>query len=217
MTSQDNETARLEAFSDGVLAIIITLLVFGIQVPKREVVDEIGLVAALLEQWPMYLAFAASFFFVLVMWINHHRLFRVIQRSDNNLLLLNGLLLFGISLLPFPTSVMATYLRHAERATAVVIYNGWFLAIAFFFTLLWRYASTNNRLFSEKTDPALVAHISQQFAYGPLLYLGAVGLAIVEPTLGLLASIALAIFFALPNRAFRQLIQNAEAEQAKQE
>jgi len=213
MTPQDNETTRLEAFSDGVLAIIITLLVFGIQVPEREIVDEIGLIAALLEQWPMYLAFAASFFFVLVMWINHHRLFRVIRRTDNNLLLLNGLLLFGISLLPFPTSVMAAYLRHAERATAVVIYNGWFLVIAFFFTLLWRYASHNNRLFSEKTDSALVVNISRQFAYGPLLYLGAVGLAIVEPTLGLLASVALAVFFALPNRAFRQLIQNAEDEQ----
>lgn len=205
--AQDKETARIEAFSDGVLAIIITLLVFSLQVPSQETVAEAGLLRALLDQWPTYLAVSASFFFILVMWINHHRLFTAIRRSDNTLLLLNGLLLFGISLVPFPTAVMAQYLQHAERVIAVMVYNGWFLVIALLFNLLWRYAAHRNRLFSPSTDPDLVAFISRQYAYGPPLYLAAVLLAVVNPFLSLGANIALAIFFALPNRAVSQLLE----------
>jgi uncharacterized membrane protein len=204
---QDKETGRIEAFSDGVIAIIITLLVFNIQVPSAEVVAELGLFAAIIERWPVYLAFTASFFFILVMWINHHRLFTAIRRSDNNLLLLNGLLLFGISLVPFPTAIVAQYLQHAEQPTAVIFYNGWFLIISIFFNVLWRYASHNNRLFNAGTDPALVNFITRQYNYGPLLYLGTILLVWISPILSLLANIALAVFFALPNPAVNQLIQ----------
>ncbi|HML23824.1 MAG TPA: TMEM175 family protein [Aggregatilinea sp.] len=203
---RDKGTARIEAFSDGVLAIIITLLVFGIQVPSRETVAQDGLLRALLDQWPMYLAFTASFFFILVMWINHHRLFLAIRRSDNTLMLLNGLLLFGISLVPFPTAVVAEYLDHPEQTVAVMVYNGWYFVIAIFFNLLWRYAGHHNRLFDAQTDPALVAFITRQYSVGPLLYLGAALLAFVHPLVSLLASIALAVFFALPNRDVDRLI-----------
>ena len=203
----DKETSRLEAFSDGVIAIIITLLVFSIGVPSQETVAQVGLARALLEQWPMYLAFSASFFFILVMWINHHRLFLAIRRTDNNLLLLNGLLLFGISLVPFPTALVAQYLQHEQQWVAVMVYNGWFLVIAVFFNLLWRYAAHRNRLFSPHTDPALVAFISRQYAFGPPLYLITVALAFANPALSLLANIGLAVFFALPNRAVSRLIQ----------
>jgi len=213
---QDRETARLEAFSDGVLAIIITLLVFSLRLPEAETVARDGLLQALLDQWTMYVAFSASFFFILVMWINHHRLFMAIQRADNTLLLLNGLLLFGISLVPFPTSIVAEYLPDAERTEAVLVYNGLFLVISIFFNLLWFYASHKNRLFSPQTDPALVAFISRQYAFGPFLYLVALLLAFLHPFLSLLANIALAVFFALPNKNVQVLIQeqNLQAKQA---
>ena len=206
MPEQDKDTARLEAFSDGVFAIIITLLVFSIQVPSSETVVQKGLLKALLDQWHMYLAFSASFFFMLVMWINHHRLFTAIRRTDNNLLLLNGLLLFGISLVPFPTAVVAEYLDHAEQANAVLIYNGWFLVIALFFNVFWRYASHHNRLFNAKTNPQLVNFISRQYAFGPPLYFASIVLIAVHPLVGLAANIGLAIFFALPNEALTRLI-----------
>ncbi len=216
LPEQDKETARIEAFSDGVMAIIITLLVFSVQVPAPEVVVEIGLLQALLDQWTTYLAVSASFFFILVMWINHHRLFTAIRRADNNLLLLNGLLLFGISIVPFTTALMAAYLRHQERVTAVMIYNGWSLVVAVFFNLLWRYASHQNRLFSPRTDPALVAFISRQYAFGPVLYLAAVMLGLINPFLSLGLNIALAVFFALPNRAVSQLIEE-QTQQTERE
>lgn len=215
MPTADRETARIEAFSDGVLAIIITLLVFNIRVPEEEAVAQLGLLGALAEQWPMYLAFSASFFFILVMWLNHHRLFTAIRRSDNGLVLLNGLLLFGISLVPFPTAVVAAYLQHAEQTTAVVVYNAWFMVIAVFFNTLWRYAAHGARLFSPQTDPALVAHISRTYAFGPLLYLGTTLLALVSPPLSLAANMGLAVFFALPNRQVAALIEQGKGDASR--
>jgi uncharacterized membrane protein len=207
MENQDKETTRIEAFSDGVIAIIITLLVFNLQRPPDQVVAEVGLARALLALWPTYLAVSVSFFFILVMWINHHRLFTAIHHSDNNLLLLNGLLLFGISVMPFVTALMSAYLHDQQQETiAMIVYSGWSLIVGIFFNLMWRYAAHHNRLFSPRTDPALVAHISRQYGMGPVLYIGAILLALVHPYLSITANIALAIFFALPNRAVTQLI-----------
>jgi uncharacterized membrane protein len=86
-----SETARIEAFSDGVFAIAITLLILEIKVPSQDH----GSLAALLRQWPSYLAFLMSFTYIGVMWINHHRMFTHIKRSDDVLLLLNLLLLLA--------------------------------------------------------------------------------------------------------------------------
>jgi uncharacterized membrane protein len=206
----EKETSRIEAFSDGVYAIAITLLVLDIKVPRADQLGSDGLLSALIDQWPNYLAFIASFLFILVMWINHHRLFTVIQRTDNNLLLFNGLLLLGVTLVPFPTALVAEYLEHEERLIAILVYNGWFFVIAIFFNLLWRYASYKNRLFNEKTDPALVRHISRQYSVGPAAYLLVLLIAFVSPWLSLALNVALAVFFALPNKAIRELTDEAE-------
>lgn len=206
LSEQDKETGRIEAFSDGVFAIVITLLIFDIKAPAVEQVDATNLLIELGKQWPTYLAFVASFFFILVMWINHHRLFTAIRRSDNTLLLLNGLLLFGVTLVPFPTSIVARYLQHRDQVMAVLVYNGLFFIIALFFNGLWMYASHHNRLFNAKTDPHLVKFISRQYAFGPVLYLLAFLVAFVSPVISLVINVGLAVFFALPNRAVQALI-----------
>jgi uncharacterized membrane protein len=205
-SESEKETQRIEAFSDGVFAIVVTLLVLELHIPTPEQSAEHGLWSEMLALWPNMLAFAASFFFVLVMWINHHRLFTAIRRTDNNLLLLNGLLLFGVTLVPFPTALVAEYIQHSEQTTAVLIYNGWFLVVAIFFQLLWGYAARGNRLFSEKTDPELSRSITRQYAFGPFLYLTILLLAFVSPLLSLLGNVALAVFFALPNKTVQKLI-----------
>src|SRR5215831_3994807 len=89
--AQDPDTGRLEAFSDGVFAIAITLLVLNLRVPLEAEVGSGDLFAALGLQWAMYLAYVTSFAFILVMWINHHQLFRLIGRANHPLMLLNGL------------------------------------------------------------------------------------------------------------------------------
>ena len=205
----EKETGRLEAFSDGVFAIAITLLILDVKVPQpSELGQQTSLVTALANQWPVYLAFFASFFFILVLWINHHRLFTAIRRVDNNLMLLNGLLLLGITILPFPTALVSAYLPHqnSDQITALVVYNTVFFAISLFYNFLWHYASYKNRLFSSKTDPNLVAFISRQYAYGPLMYGFSFIVAFYSPPISLLLSLLFAVFFAIPNKAVLQLI-----------
>src|SRR5438105_7058119 len=93
------ETARVEAYSDGVCAIAITLLILEIKVPSPASGD---LTRQLLAQWPSYISFVMSFTFIGIMWINHHRLFTHIRRCDDLLLVLNPLLLLGVTSVPFP-------------------------------------------------------------------------------------------------------------------
>jgi TMEM175 potassium channel family protein len=98
------ETGRVEAFSDGVFAIAMTLLVLNIKVPTA---NPGNLGTLLWQQWPSYLAFVISFAFIGIMWVNHHRLFVHIRRIDHMLLVLNGALLLGVTAVPFPTAVLA--------------------------------------------------------------------------------------------------------------
>src|SRR5213593_915772 len=98
-----SETSRIEAFSDGVFAIAITLLILDVHVPT---ISQGNLGSALTRQWPTYVAYLISFSFIGIMWVNHHRLFNHIRRSDNGLLFSNLLLLLGVTIVPFPTSLL---------------------------------------------------------------------------------------------------------------
>src|SRR5437016_4584705 len=89
----EKETGRVEAFSDGVFSIALTLLILDIKVPQADQLKGASLLDVLLEQWPLYLAFVTSFVSILIMWTNHHNMFKYIKRTDSNFLLLNGLLL----------------------------------------------------------------------------------------------------------------------------
>ncbi|MBS1910437.1 MAG: DUF1211 domain-containing protein [Bacteroidetes bacterium] len=191
-----SETGRVEAFSDGVFAIAITLLVLDLKVP-REIADG-HLTEELLHLWPSYLAFLASFLTIGVMWINHHRLFTLIKRCDHTLLILNGLLLFGVTVVPFPTGLVAGFLGRPDARVAAVVYNGTFVLLAVFFNVLWRHASHNNRLFAPDADRDVIRGITRQYMFGPLYYLVACALALVSVPASLGFNILLAFFFALP-------------------
>ena len=106
----EKETGRVEAFSDGVFAIAITLLILEIKVPKLpHESPPAALAEALLALWPSFLAFLLSFFAILIMWINHHRLFELIRKTDSIFMMLNGFLLMLVTVVPFPTAVLAEY------------------------------------------------------------------------------------------------------------
>jgi uncharacterized membrane protein len=190
------ETSRIEAFSDGVFAIAITLLILEIRVPPAGS-GELSL--ELIRQWPSYLSFLISFAFIGIMWINHHRLFTHIAASDDVLLILNLLLLLGVIAVPFPTAVLATHLGQADQRTALILYNATYVFIAVFFNLLWRYAaSSKRRLLAKSVDPASVERISRQYALGPAFYLICLGLSWLSAAASLALNFALACFFALP-------------------
>ena len=193
-----NETVRIEAFSDGVFAIAITLLVLGITVPKpRELGPGGSLGTTLIKLWPHYLAFVTSFITILAKWVNHHRIFSFIQRTDHPFLYWNGLLLLFITFMPFPTALLAEYLLHPEARVAGAVFAGTYVASAFAFKGLWHHASKSGRLLARNVDDREIRQITMQYRYGPLMYLAAFALSFVSVGLSVGMCLCLAVFFAI--------------------
>jgi uncharacterized membrane protein len=199
VSEDEKETGRIEAFSDGVFSIAITLLVLNMKVPTAASMSgKRTLLIALLDQWPVFLSYVLSFLTVLIMWMNHHKLFRHIRRSDHPFLLLNGLLLMGVTVVPYPTAILAEHINKPGARVAAGVYSGTFFIIAILFDLLWRYASSGHRLLSKNHDPESVAAITSQYRFGPILYLLAFLLAFANVWASIGMCMALATFFALP-------------------
>ncbi len=197
---RDNDTGRIEAFSDGVFAIAITLLIIEIGVPHLE--DEppgTTLPQALVGLWPSFLAYVISFLQIGVIWANHHNRFRFIERSDHGLLFLNILFLMCVAFIPFPTALLAEYLEGtgAERETTGIIYAGTLAVTAVFFTLLWLYAAAN-RLVDRNLDPSLARAMTRRYLLGTVAYLLVLLLTFVNVAASLILIVILALLFVLP-------------------
>jgi uncharacterized membrane protein len=189
------DTTRLEAFSDGVFAIAITLLVLEIKVPPPGT----ALGAALLQLWPSYLAYVVSFLVIGAIWINHHAMFQHIVRVDGMLLLLNVLHLMLIAFLPFPTAVLAeAFHRGIDEPVAAAFYGGILTAIGIFVNAMWRYAARENRLIGTHLTATKIRKINRQFIVGPTVYAIATAIALVVPWLALLIFILLNVFYLWP-------------------
>jgi uncharacterized membrane protein len=198
----EKETSRVEAFSDGVFAIAMTLLVLDIKVPRAsDLVPRTTLPELLEHEWPAFVAYVLSFATVLIIWTNHHKLFHLIRRCNHAFLLINGALLMFVTLVPFPTALLAEHIAQPGAATAAAVYSGTFILIAVLFNLLWHYAAYEDRLLLPGHDRAAAASITRQYRFGPPLYLAAFLLAFfsVPASVGLCA--LLVAFFALPTRA----------------
>lgn len=156
---------------------------------------------ALLENWPLYFGFLVSFITIGIMWINHHNLFKLINRTDHILMILNLLLLLLVTFINFPTALLGVCIQDPEnQRIAALIYSGTFVLIAIVFNLFWQYASHNNRLLEPGTDPQLVQAISAQYRFGPLLYLVCFVMAFFSVVASFGLSALLAVFFAIPSR-----------------
>ena len=197
MTSKSaNETGRVEAFSDGVFAIAITLLILEIRVPTSD--SDLG--GALLKLWPSYLAFLSSFLTIGIMWLNHHRLLTLIHKCDDTLIVINLLLLLGVTWTPFPTALLAQHLRGPAYELVGALYAGSFVAIAVVYNLMWRYA-VKMRLVVDHLD---VDSITRQYMLGPLMYGVLVMIAYWSGTAVLVVATLYALYFALPPRLFQR-------------
>ncbi len=195
-------TGRLEAFSDGVFAIAITLLVLEIKVPRiADLPEGHSLTTALLHEWPAFLAYFVGFLTILVMWINHHNVYRYVRHTTHVLLILNGILLLWVSLIPFTTALVAEYLERPDEKAAAFVFNGTYLLMALTFNLLWRYISHTPAILSHDANKEAMARITQSFRFGPLFYLVIIPIGLVSSVVSFALVGVLAVFFALPNRA----------------
>ena len=190
-----SESTRVEAFSDGVLAIAITLLALDLKVPAGR---PGGLVAALLGQWPSYLAYLASFLYVGVVWANHHALFGRIALVDRGLLWRNLMLLLPVSLLPFPTATVAAALQHgdvADQRGALVLYGAFASAMGLTWLSMFQYLIRHPRLVDDSVGRSYFAAQRSRALAGILSPALAVLLSLVTPALALGLFVALALFY----------------------
>jgi uncharacterized membrane protein len=133
------DSRRAEAFSDGVFAVAITLLIFNL----LPIGGQAKLTYAMLgSAWPQYAAYVVSFLTIGIMWMNHHTLFGHVRRIDRPLLVFNLLLLMGVVAIPFPTALIAEHLRGPKSSggsVAAVIYGIVMIVISIFYNVIWEY------------------------------------------------------------------------------
>lgn len=196
------DTSRLDAFSDGVFAIAITLLVLDLKIPRlNELASPTSgsLLASLRHEWPDYFAVITSFFSVLIMWVHHHMVFRWVRRTDRLLLFTNGLLLFFVTVVPFPTALVAEYLNTPEAPAATAVYACIFLGISIAF-LLMLLAALRPSIVDPAAPLATVRRLRRSYWAGPPLYLLAAIVAPFSPWTGMGICTALWILWAATTR-----------------
>ena len=193
------ETGRVEAFSDGVFAIAITLLILAVGIDQARASGSLS--HQLIHLWPAYIAYLVSFVTVGIMWINHHDLFRHFAGADRILLLLNTLLLMSISFTPFPTRVVAEFAHtDSDRRAAALLYGINFTVTAILFFAVWMYGS--RRLLRPDADPREVSGITRSYLPGAPLYATATLIAFASPIASLIMFAAIALFYAISSAVF---------------
>jgi uncharacterized membrane protein len=194
------ETSRTEAFSDGVFAIAITLLVLDLSVPSEELHH---LTHGILHEWPEYLGYLTSFVTIGGLWLSHHSIFRRLRFVDSRVMRVNLLLLLFVSFLPYPTRLMAESIRdaNAER-TAVIFYGLTLTVISFTVAGLWRAALADRELLKADVDEQEIRAVTLASAPNVGLHLGATALAIPAPRAAAFVYLAvafIAVFRARPD------------------
>lgn len=202
------ETSRVEAFSDGVFAIAVTLLVLDLHVPNTGGGPP-SLAHQLRLEWPGYVGYVVSFATIGIMWINHHALMRHFDRTDRPFLLINTGFLMLVAFVPFPTGVVASSLGTGRNVgdvrTAALLYGGTMVVMALMFNAVWHYGRL--RLLRPDAVPLEVSGITRSYMFGPLMYLAATLAAFLNPYLSLALYVAIAVLYAISASSFGQAEQ----------
>ncbi len=161
-------TNRIEAFSDGVFAIALTLLILNVKVPEPESINsEAALQHVLLAQWPAYLSFALSVVIIGIYWVAHHGIFHYVRRADRPLFWLNIFFLLCVTFIPFPTALLGEF---SQYQTSVVIYGASLAVTGVALDLIRWYATSRNRLVDADFDVHLNRAGRRRNLTGPFIY-----------------------------------------------
>jgi uncharacterized membrane protein len=189
------DSGRLEAFSDGVFAVAITLLALNLTIGGP---SDVTLAAKLADHWPAFAAYAVSFATIGIIWVNHHTLFKSFSEIDRTLLFVNLLLLFFVVSIPFATTTIAAYLRadSADASLAAAIYQSVFEGMSLSFTLLFWWGVHREHLQVTLT-PKLARRAMIRFGLGNLGYISGIGVAFVSAPASLALSGLVAVYYIL--------------------
>jgi uncharacterized membrane protein len=202
------DSARLEAFSDGVFAVAITLLAFDLVVRGPGAHVLLGHVLA--HDWPSFAAYVVSFLTIGIIWVNHHSLFKSVARVDRTLLFVNLLMLFFVVAIPVATRTVAEYLGPGggNAALAVALYQvvleGMSLAFALLFWWLIRHEHLNFHLTAGQRQRAMI-----RFGIGNVGYIAAIGVAFVNPLASLAIGLLVAVYYVFEQTPIRAANQDA--------
>ena len=192
----EKETSRVEAFSDGVFAIALTLLILGIKVPDLDNITSNGkLYHSLINLWPSYFAFILSFTAVLIMWINHHGFFKYLKKIDPAFLFANGFLLLTVTFINYPTAVLAKYFNTQAFNIASAFYCGSMVLVSVAYNLLWFSSAYKRKLVKDEITDVLIIKIRNAYWFGFSIYLAAFIISFFLPFMGLSICISLWIFW----------------------
>ncbi|MDQ2934475.1 MAG: TMEM175 family protein [Chloroflexota bacterium] len=197
-----SSTGRVEAFSDGVMAIAITLLVLDLQVPPLDAVTPGGLVSALAARWPSYVAYLAAFLTIGIIWLNHRTLMDRIARFDGRLHWLNLMLLLGIATLPWPTSLVAEYVQRGgvDASAATALYGLTACLMASPWGFIWRHLADRPDLLEPGYDAAYARAEWRRGFVGLPIYAVATLVALVLPLLALALYLGIAILYGITSQ-----------------
>ncbi|MFC1875093.1 TMEM175 family protein [Chloroflexota bacterium] len=194
-------TNRIEALTDGVFAIVMTLLVLDISIPEIERSSvQAELPGRLLELWPKFYSYALSFVVLGLMWISHRRIFHYIKRSNSGLLWVNIIFLMFVALIPFSTSLIGDY--RMEQFTFVVYGINLFLIFAMMF-ILWTYATGKYRLVDSEIDPHLVKKRKLSLIAPSLIVVLTIGISFVNVTAAFSVLVLMLVYSFVAQRVMR--------------
>jgi uncharacterized membrane protein len=192
--------ARLETFADGVFAIAATLLVLNVDIPE---LGTHSLAHELTRLWPAYVGYAVSFGTIGIIWVNHHTVLQQLRGADRIFLFINVLFLLCIAFIPFPTRLLATYVRTGDGRAAAVAYGITLTATAVFFNLMWRYAiGGGGRLLRADADRRQVDGITRSYRPGVPMYAAATIVGIFQAEMSAVLFAAIALFYVLSSSLF---------------
>jgi uncharacterized membrane protein len=191
--------SRVETLTDGVFAIVMTLLVLEIAVPQLTHSEAAAgeLLRQLLELWPVILSYAMSFIILGFFWINHHDQFHYIKRANHVLVWITIFHLMFVAFIPFSTALLGEYY---DQQISVVVYGTNIAVAAFWASVQWWYAAKDHRLVDPDLDPTFIRIMFRRSILGIIIYLIAVALSFVSIQVSIVLFIAIPIYYLVPAR-----------------
>jgi uncharacterized membrane protein len=187
-------TSRLGAFSDGVFAVAITLLVLQFTVPQAQSGQLLG---SLLGQWPQLVTYTASFLTVGVLWVNHHAIFNGLRKVDRTIQFINVILLLTVVLVPYPTQLLGHYLNSGwDGSIAAAFYGVVMTVMSICFQALVAWALTHPDLLEPSVRERRLSTVLPRFGLGLVTYAVSIGLAFVSAWLVVAIYAATAVYYA---------------------